>query len=392
MSAESDIRIIDKAVSVCQEKPFLYKFISANDVGKTGSHQSGFYIPYSCWPLIFDKPGQKGKNTDRFVRISWNDKEDTRSRFIWYGKGTRREYRLTRLGKGFEYLKDKYIGSLLIIAKESEDTCQGFVLDTDDDIEQFMARFNIMPSRSYGLIRPEIPDSGETGIVPGNELLEKYNLMTAEKFPDTKDIAAAARDICRGKGQPSDADEKIITWLDTEYSLFKYIEESRYTPLVQSGFQSVEKFLDFAQTVLNRRKSRAGKSLEHHLNAIFQEHHLSFTPNCVTEGNKKPDFIFPGCDQYHDSSFPEESLVFLAAKTTCKDRWRQILNEADRIKTRHLFTLQQGVSPAQLDEMARGGVQLVVPKKNIPHFPEKYRTAIMTLGMFIRYTREKTGP
>jgi len=125
MSAESDIRIIDKAVSVCQEKPFLYKFISANDVGKTGSHQSGFYIPYSCWPLIFDKPGQKGKNTDRFVRISWNDKEDTRSRFIWYGKGTRREYRLTRLGKGFEYLKDKYIGSLLIIAKESEDTCQG---------------------------------------------------------------------------------------------------------------------------------------------------------------------------------------------------------------------------------------------------------------------------
>ena len=34
-----------------------------------------------------------------------------------------------------------------------------------------------------------------------------------------------------------------------------------------------------------------------------------------------------------------------------KDRWRQVLNEADCIETKYLFTLQQGISKNQLREM-----------------------------------------
>ena len=49
----------------------------------------------------------------------------------------------------------------------------------------------------------------------------------------------------------------------------------------------------------------------------------------------------------------------LAAKTTCKDRWRQIINEADRIKLKHLITLQEGVSEAQFREMQEAGVQRI---------------------------------
>jgi hypothetical protein len=52
----------------------------------------------------------------------------------------------------------------------------------------------------------------------------------------------------------------------------------------------------------------------------------------------------------------------LAAKTTCKDRWRQILNEADRIPAKHLLTLQEGVSEGQFREMNDAGVRLVVPR------------------------------
>lgn len=44
------------------------KFISANDVGVTGAHQAGFYIPKNCWPLMFDAPGIKGTNKDRFIK------------------------------------------------------------------------------------------------------------------------------------------------------------------------------------------------------------------------------------------------------------------------------------------------------------------------------------
>ena len=41
----------------------------------------------------------------------------------------------------------------------------------------------------------------------------------------------------------------------------------------------------------------------------------------------------------------------LAVKSTCKDRWRQILAEADRLPVKHLLTLEPGISVAQTDEM-----------------------------------------
>lgn len=83
----------------------------------------------------------------------------------------------------------------------------------------------------------------------------------------------------------------------------------------------------------------------------------------MTEGNKKPDFIFPSGEAYHNSSFDIQKLVTLAAKTTCKDRWRQVLNEANRLKDspKYLCTLQQGISGAQMDEMQAENVVLVVP-------------------------------
>lgn len=54
----------------------------------------------------------------------------------------------------------------------------------------------------------------------------------------------------------------------------------------------------------------------------------------------------------------------LGAKTTCKDRWCQVLNEADRIPNKHLFTLQRGVTRNQLQEMKDEHLTLVVPKDN----------------------------
>ena len=62
-----------------------------------------------------------------------------------------------------------------------------------------------------------------------------------------------------------------------------------------------------------------------------------------------------------------EKLASLAAKTTCKDRWRQVLNEADRLRSQNKFlcTLQQGISSAQLEEMKSEKVVSVVPQRYI---------------------------
>lgn len=77
----------------------------------------------------------------------------------------------------------------------------------------------------------------------------------------------------------------------------------------------------------------------------------------------------------------------LAVKTTCKDRWRQILTEADRITTKHLLTLQEGVSEKQFQEMVGEGVQLVVPEPLKTSFPPSVQEHLQTLESFIADVR-----
>ncbi|WP_433685996.1 type II restriction endonuclease [Klebsiella pneumoniae] len=91
----------------------------------------------------------------------------------------------------------------------------------------------------------------------------------------------------------------------------------------------MDEFIALANSVSNRRKSRAGKSLELHLEHLFIEHGLRhFATQAITEGTQKTRFFPQGLN--HDTA--SENLRMLAVKTTCKDRWRQILNEADTIR------------------------------------------------------------
>lgn len=90
-------------------------------------------------------------------------------------------------------------------------------------------------------------------------------------------------------------------------------------------------------------------------------------------------------ESYNDLKFDERKLILLASKTTCKDRWSQVLNEANRIRIKHLFTLQQGISKNQLAEMNQYGVQLVVPRAYLSSFPAKHRVNILTLEQFVTH-------
>jgi hypothetical protein len=74
-----------------------------------------------------------------------------------------------------------------------------------------------------------------------------------------------------------------------------------------------------------------------------------------------------------------------------KDRWRQILNEARRIDTKHLLTLQEGVSPEQFAEMEEEGVVLVVPKSLHTAYPKSVRPKLLTLSQFIAETHTVCG-
>src|SRR5690606_2121160 len=120
----------------------------------------------------------------------------------------------------------------------------------------------------------------------------------------------------------------------------------------------VDGFLSFSLSVQNRRKSRAGQSLENHLEALFGVSGIRFARGAVTENRNKPDFLFPGAAEYHDPMFPAARLTMLASKSTLKDRWRQVLPEAQRIPDKHLFTLEPGISENQTTQMQAERLQL----------------------------------
>lgn len=387
------MHLLDNALKACHGNAFIYKFISANDVGTTGSHQSGLYMPVDSWLLFFDTACSRGENRDRHIQITWNDEITTESRFIWYGAGTRREYRLTRFGRSFPYLGDDDVGALFILAKTEEDEYLAYILDADEDIERFLAEFELSSLDLAGVVSSEKQKKSLQPSLTVEQLFAQFfNSLTVE-FPTTIEMSLAAQNICSQVygSSSSSPDLFLLKWLETEYDLFKFIEGRRYSNIICEPFENIEQLLEFANTILNRRKSRAGKSLENHLASMFRYHNIPFSQGEKTEGNKRPDFIFPNIDMYHEPSFPDGSLIFLGAKTTCKDRWRQILNEADRIELKHLFTLQHGISRNQLTEMEEAGVQLVVPEPYRGYFPDVFRERIINLKQFINLVQSKTG-
>ncbi|MCM1372815.1 MAG: type II restriction endonuclease [Bacteroides sp.] len=382
--------ILNNTIDKVQNARYAFcRFITANDTGKNGSHQSGFYIPKCAAALLFDTPGMKGENKDKMVKVKWQDDFTTDSRFVYYGQGTRNEYRITCFGKGFPFFEEDNVGDLLIIAQQSEDYYYGFVLQADQDIDDFFAYFNLSPEKTNQLIDISHAKNHE-------KLLEVsiHKLASLHTdFPETAQMAKLARKIYNETFQITDKDirripdQLLLKWIDTEYSLFRSFEEKIYAPIYSIPFPNCQELVKFSNIILNRRKSRAGKSLEHHLATIFTAAQLEYEEQAVTEDNKKPDFLFPNGEAYHNLLFPANKLVFLGAKTTCKDRWRQVLNEANRIETKYLFTLQQGISKNQLREMKHEHLKLVVPASYLKSFDKEFQPEIETLASFIEMVK-----
>jgi hypothetical protein len=79
----------------------------------------------------------------------------------------------------------------------------------------------------------------------------------------------------------------------------------------------------------------------------------------------------------------------LGVKTTCKDRWRQVLTEAAKIKNKHLFTLEPGISENQTAEMVDNHLQLVIPESISATFSNNQQKWLMNLKEFMAFVRAK---
>lgn len=378
--------------SVLNSQQAYCKFLSANDAGATGAHQAGILVSKSACEMMFTQDLAQESILKRTVEINWQNDYQTESAFTYYR--SKNELRITKFGRNFPFLRPEQTGALFVLTKQADQHYSAYLLDTEDEIDQFLSAFGIAPTETNRLI-----DSSR--IVPETQeqiAIQEFIGSLSVDFPLSDEMSAAARNIQNKVYNhleyiQTNPDRKIIDWTNMEYALFRALEHARYGDTISRGFSSVEEFITMANMVLNRRKSRAGKSLEHHLAAVFDGNQITYTAQAVTEGNKKPDFIFPSQAAYHDMTFSVDKLVSLAAKTTCKDRWRQVINEADRLRDRpkYLCTLQQGISPAQMDEMQAENVILVVPKPYISTYPKDRQDRIWTLSKFVDYVREVEG-
>nr|WP_194298830.1 type II restriction endonuclease [Acetobacter fallax] len=232
------------------------------------------------------------------------------------------------------------------------------------------------------------PEEPEADIL--DTLIEPFGL----RFPTTRVFSELARSSLPDISAHDDPDGALVEWMEREEQLFRRLERRVVAEKINGGFQcaggaDVDGFLAFSLSVQNRRKARAGSALENHLEAVFQANGIRYARGAETENRNKPDFLFPGKAAYADPLFPADRLTMLGSKSTLKDRWRQVLSEAVRIRKKHLLTLEPGISENQTDEMRVKELQLVLPEKLHATFRPSQQAWLMNVGEFIGLVRRR---
>lgn len=228
------------------------------------------------------------------------------------------------------------------------------ISDQDDNKLDFTARFIL---DEIGI---EFEDPNANSL---DTIIERFGLV----FPKTAEFSDLARLTLPEVDARDGADAALLAWLNHEEAMFRRLEKRIVSSRISEGFMDansvdVDGFIQYSLGVQNRRKSRMGHSFENHLKAVFAAHELRYDSQVVTEKGKRPDFIFPGKKEYFDESYSVELLTMLAAKSSCKDRWSQVLPEAERIMQKHLVTLEPGISVATTETMQASNLQLIVPE------------------------------
>ena len=245
------------------------------------------------------------------------------------------------------------------------------VLDTEQDRLAFASRLIL---EQLGI---KIEESEEVFL---DAMIQRFG----NQFPTTLEFSAYARSTLTDVHPGDNPDIVLMKWMEREEILFRTFERYLISERLAKGFENdVDGFFSFSLSAQNRRKSRAGQALENHVEQLFICRDIMYDRTKVTENNSKPDFLFPSITAYHDSGFNTELLTMLGVKSTCKDRWRQVLSEADRIKEKHLLTFEAAISTNQTHEMEYNHLQLVVPQDIHKTYSDTQQKWLMNVTDFI---------
>jgi hypothetical protein len=397
--------LIDRADRVYVKKLALNDWQWSEDPDK---HQGGAYIPKEdrdsgFFPPLNLKKRPEGKPEIRevFVDISWSalgSKYSKLARLVNYrSKGE--ETHLTGVpAAAFSGLAPASF--LLISRKDTREDPVFSALTIDSrsaSYDYLIDLFEIGPDFVSGLFEPvKILKTFQERLFEFiGRALDAYRTGRIDTFaashsimPKPKDLALLARTQYQaGSGiddfnpfslqAPGDVIREISR--GTEYELFREFEiRRRSMELVQlilgndltamsveqaliniiTEFPKIDRILlSAAQT----RKSRAGTSFENHIEKMLADGGIPHEVQVVIEAKKRPDFILPSFELYTATKRPRVDALVLSAKTTLRERWKQVHSEIRNCDL-YLATVDENIAGNAIEDMEQQGIRLVVPE------------------------------
>lgn len=427
--SEPETEVSGLLATLLGESESLYvKKLSLNDrdwARLPNKHQAGIYVPPAERDAGFFPPlatkardqADAAEIREAYFEIEWPTVgESRRARLVHYtSKGP--ETHLTGLPK--PPFRDAAPASLLVVGR-AEGRYRAIVVDSEsDEYDVAHDALSLTPDFRSGIFAAnavrrereektlsfieEVIKAFFDGTFP--ELASRYGTM-----PTTAELAAAARNRYLDENgleslnpyamaKPGDALRAISRGL--EYEIFKdYQIKARSIDLARMilgddpGQASLEKalravVLDFPKidalllSAAQQRKSRAGYSFEHHIEAMLADGAVPFEKQVVLEAKKRPDFILPSKALYSDPARHHDEALVLSAKTTLRERWKQVGGEM-RDCDLYLATVDENIAGNAIVDMASQGIRLVVPEslKNSDTTEYKAQASVLSFKDF----------
>lgn len=386
-----------------QSDALLVKKLSRNDTSwasDTGKHQAGFYIPRPIREAGFF-PQLNAENADKphiftaEVSVLWPQTGETTLSSMRHYSNKGPETHFTRLPKPL--FKDLTPASLLLAGRFINPVagCGWWIITLDsagDEAELLETILDLPVDFHHQLFHPSaLAQSASSAREEVDELIDRFRVAIRNgtlgelvreyaTIPDAATIANQARQQwLHAKGiakfdpweieAPGDAIMEISREL--EYQLYRRHELRRRAGELLTILCGAD---DLAGAVLRnypqidavflsasqQRKTRAGRSFEHHIAAALTAGRIRFVEQAVT-GGRRPDFVMPDLEQLHNHNRAREGALVLAAKTTLRERWKQVSSERLNCDV-FLATVDDRVAAPSIREMADADIRLVVPE------------------------------
>ncbi len=149
--------------------------------------------------------------------------------------------------------------------------------------------------------------------------------------------------------------------------------------IARDGTISFEDMKSLHMSISQSRKTRAGKAFEFIIGEMFKRLHYPFEPQQLVDG-ATPDFLMPSYAHFEEN--PIDCIIF-TAKRTLRERWRQIVTEANKGYAFFLATIDPKVTNNQINEAMKHKIYFVMPE-NLVSKNEHYKCSpnVITFEQF----------